>query len=124
MPASVSYIAEEKRLDLSFDGNLDVSVSQVICDICRQVPCGLRYCIVDLSGVRRLFDSGMALLQMLHRRLTQVGTTVVILSDSPEIRERIPIIAQTFPPGAGTGSAVHDRSARTIKSGSGRLPEK
>ena len=94
MPVHVSYIAEEKRLDLSFEGNLDVSVSQDICDICNRPPSGLRSCIIDLSGVARLFDSGVALLQKLHRCLTEIGTTVVILSDRRDIRERVPTIAR------------------------------
>ena len=95
MPLHASYIADESRLDLSFDGNLDVSVSQDVCDICRGTSAGLRSCIIDLSNVERLFDSGVALLQMLYRRLSELGTTIVILSDSPEIRERVPVIART-----------------------------
>ena len=95
MPVHVSYIEEENRLDLSFDGNLDVSVSRDISGICRCVSSSLMTCIIDLSAVERLFDSGVALLQMLHRRLNEFGVTVVILSDRPEIRERIPSIAWT-----------------------------
>lgn len=94
MSLYVSYIAEEQRLDLTFDGNLDVSVSQDVCAICKRVSSSLRSCIIDLSGVERLFDSGVALLQMLYRRLNELGTTVVILSDRPEFREQIPVIAR------------------------------
>jgi hypothetical protein len=32
MPMQVSYIRNEDRLDLSFSGNLDISLSQDICD--------------------------------------------------------------------------------------------
>ena len=95
MPVHVSYIEEENRLDLSFEGNLDVSVSRDISGICRRVSASLMTCIIDLSDVERLFDSGVALLQMLHRRLSEFGVTVVILSDHPEIRGRIPSIAWT-----------------------------
>lgn len=94
MPVNVSYIPSEDRLDLSFRGNFDVSVSQSICDICKQIPSGLRSCIIDLSEIERLFDSGVALLQMLYRRLAGLGTTVVILSDRPEIHNRFPSIAR------------------------------
>lgn len=93
MSVQTSYIEEERRLDLSFDGNLDVTVSQDICDICKRVSSDLRSCIIDLSDVERVFDSGVALLQMLHRRLEALGTTVVILSDRPEIREKVSLIA-------------------------------
>jgi anti-anti-sigma regulatory factor len=95
MPVHISYIEEENRLDLSFEGNLDVSVSRDISGICRRVSSSLMTCIIDLSGVERLFDSGVGLLQMLHRRLSELGVTIVILSDQPEIRERIPSIAWT-----------------------------
>ena len=94
MSLQTSYIEEERRLDLSFDGNLDVTVSQDICDICRRLSSDLRSCIIDLSGVERIFDSGVALLQMLHRRLEALGTTVVVLSDRPEIREKVSLIAR------------------------------
>jgi ABC-type transporter Mla MlaB component len=89
MPIHSSYIVEELRLDLSFSGNLDVSVAQEICDICRSLQSDLRSCIVDLSSVERLFDSGVALLKMLYRSLVKKGILVVILSDSPKIRERM-----------------------------------
>lgn len=92
MSVHASYIEEEDRLDLSFEGNLDVSVSRDVCDICRQAAGGLQSCIVDLSNVDRMFDSGAAILQMLYRRMRSLGTTVVFLSDRPDIRDWIPII--------------------------------
>lgn len=95
MPVQVSYISAENRLDLSFRGNFDVTLSQNVCDICKQVPASLRSCIIDLSDIERLFDSGVALLQMLYRRLVALGTTVVILSDLPEIRQRFPNSTRT-----------------------------
>jgi anti-anti-sigma regulatory factor len=94
MPLHISYIAQESRLDLSFRGNLDLTLSQDICDICGSVPAGLRFCIIDLTDIERLFDSGVALLQALHRRLLEIGTTVVILSDHPEIREWFPTLVR------------------------------
>jgi hypothetical protein len=94
MPLQVSYIAQENRLDLSFDGNLDLTVSQDVCDICKQVPPDLRCCIIDLTDVRRLFDSGIALLQRLHRRLGEIGAIVVILSDHPEVRKWFPAVTR------------------------------
>jgi len=101
MAVHASYIEEEDRLDLSFDGNLDVSVSHDVCVICKRVASGLKSCIVDLSAVERVFDSGVAMLQMLYRRLTGLGATVVFLSDRPEVREWIPVITR-MPHGAGT----------------------
>jgi len=94
MPLHVSYIAQESRLDLSFHGNLDLTLSQDICDICGTLPAGLRFCIIDLTDIDRLFDSGVALLQSLQRRLAELRTTVVILSDHPEIREWFPTMVR------------------------------
>jgi len=98
MPLQATYIEEEERLDLSFAGNLDVTLTGDICHVCSQVPCGLRACIVDLSNVQRIFDSGVALLQMLYRRLTKLGTTVVILAEHPDVRACVPMIMQAPAP--------------------------
>lgn len=96
MPVRISYIREEDRLDLRFLGNVDITLSQDVCDICRQLRPYLKVCIMDLSHADRLFDSGVALLQLLHCYLTEMGLTVVILADCPEIRARIAEI--TRPP--------------------------
>ena len=89
MALYVSYL-EEDRLDLSFDGNLDISVSQAVCDLCHSVTPDVKSCVVDLSGVERVFDSGLALLHLLARRLHDLGATMVVLGDRPEIRNRMP----------------------------------
>jgi len=92
MPMQTCYIAEERRLNLSFSGNLDVSVSQDVCGICKSPPPNLESCIVDISRIDRLFDSGVALLKMLYRHLVNNDILVVILSDSPKIRKRMATI--------------------------------
>jgi ABC-type transporter Mla MlaB component len=92
MPMTASYIAEEERLDLSFEGSLDLRLAMDICDICKHVSPGLQSCIIDLHGVDRVFDSGLALLQMLCARLQRMGALVLVLSDDPEVRGRIPAI--------------------------------
>jgi hypothetical protein len=94
MPLQSRYIDDEQRLDVIVQGNLDISLSQEICDICRRAAPGLRACIVDLSDAGRIFDSGVALLQMLHRKLSALGATTVILSDDRELSERLPSIVQ------------------------------
>jgi len=101
MPLYTSYINEESRLDLSFDGNLDLTVSHDVCEVCRRARPGLSTCIIDLSDVKRVFDSGVALLQMLHRHFDNIGTSVVLFSDRPEILEQIPV----FPPQTEESSA-------------------
>jgi ABC-type transporter Mla MlaB component len=89
VPLESAYIREEDRLDITFDGNLDFSLSSDIFRICKHPPNNLRACTLDLSGVNRVFDSGVALLQVLSRRLAQSGTTVVLLTDHPEITTRV-----------------------------------
>jgi ABC-type transporter Mla MlaB component len=93
MSVRINFIADEKRLDLSFEGNLDVSVWQDVCDTCRQASPELRACIVDLTGVERVFDSGIALLGMLNRRLRKLGATVIFLSDDRNVKERVSAVA-------------------------------
>jgi anti-anti-sigma regulatory factor len=86
MPIDVSFIPEEDRLDLSFDGNLDLTNAEALCGLSCRIPSGLRTCILDLTRVERVFDSGVALLQMLCRVIRRVGATVVILGDHPEVK--------------------------------------
>jgi anti-anti-sigma regulatory factor len=92
MSVHASYIEEEERLDLSFDGNLDLTVSREVYEICRRMAAGLKSCIVDLSNVERFFHSGAAILQMLYRRMRSLGTTVVFLGDQPDFNDWISLI--------------------------------
>jgi len=93
MSVRISFIPEESRLDLYFDGNLDVSVWQDVCDTCSRASPTLKSCIVDLTGVERVFDSGVAMLGMLWRRLRALGATVIFLSDDSDIKKRVSVIA-------------------------------
>jgi ABC-type transporter Mla MlaB component len=95
MPMQLSYITQENRLDVHFEGNLDLTLSHPICDICKSVPPDLSCCIIDLTDVHRVFDSGVALLQELCRRFVEIGTTVVILTDHPRIRALFPSVTRT-----------------------------
>jgi ABC-type transporter Mla MlaB component len=90
MPIRTAYTERESRLDLSVIGNLDLTLSQSVYEICARLPRSLRFCVIDLSDVERVFDSGIALLHMLHRRLKEFGTTVVIHGDRAEVGSRIP----------------------------------
>jgi anti-anti-sigma regulatory factor len=90
MPLRTAYIEEENRLDLSFIGNLDLTLSHAVCDICARLPASLRSCVIDLSDVDRVFDSGIALLHMLHCRLSELGATVVLRGDKTEVGKRLP----------------------------------
>ncbi|TCT23734.1 anti-anti-sigma regulatory factor [Thiobaca trueperi] len=92
MPMSTSFIPSEDRLDLSFHGDLDLTMSEDVCQVFASIPASLRTCIMDLTGLDRVFDSGLALLWMLNERLKRIGAIVVVLSDHPDIQRRIPLI--------------------------------
>jgi ABC-type transporter Mla MlaB component len=92
MPLITSFIPSEDRLDLSFDGDLDLTITEDVCQVSALIPATLRTCIMDLTRLERVFDSGIALLWMLNERLQHIGATVVVLSDHPEILRRIPRI--------------------------------
>jgi ABC-type transporter Mla MlaB component len=93
MPVTISVIPEESRMDLSFEGNLDVSVWQDVCDACSHPPPDVKTCIVDLTAVGRVFDSGVAVLGLLYKRMRRSGSTVVFLSDDFKLRNRVAAIA-------------------------------
>lgn len=114
MPVNVSYIRNEDRLDLILKGNVDVTIFQDICDVCRQLPAELRVCIIDLSDAECLFDSGLALLQMLHGRLVERGVMVVFLSDRAEIRSRLAGISRRQPEPARSGYQPEQSRSRSV----------
>lgn len=87
MPMRINFA--ENQVILSFVGNLDVTVSRDIFRVCSRVSPGLKSCIVDLSDTACLFDSGLALLQVLYRRLVDNGTKVTIRTGCPAISERV-----------------------------------
>lgn len=97
MSVSVSFVAKEERLHLCFDGNLDFSVSHELCGIGAHIPASLQTCVMDLTHVQRVFDSGIALLRMLSGKLHRVGARVLVVSDHPDVRSRIPLILGTQP---------------------------
>ena len=69
MSLETSFIHAEDRLDLTLHGRLDLTLALEIADLLRALPAGLRTCILDLTLVDRVFDSGLALLWMLDARL-------------------------------------------------------
>lgn len=96
MSATITFIPDEERLDISVEGNLDVTVWQSVCDACEQTFSNVSRCIVDLTAVRRLFDSGIAILGLLYKRMHNLGATVVFLSDDANLRKRISGVASPY----------------------------
>ena len=92
MPVKISYIADENLAILIFQGNLDMSSSQDISAICRNLSSCVKSCTIDLSAVERLFDSGLVLLQELCMRLSEHRIKTLILSDHAASRRLAPDI--------------------------------
>ncbi|ADC62316.1 hypothetical protein [Allochromatium vinosum] len=111
MPLTTSFIPSEDRLDLSFHGNLDLTITDEVCRVFAAIPANLQTCIMDLTSLDRVFDSGLALLWMLNERLQHIGARVVVLSDHPEILRRIPRIM------SNVLSVVPQDSALTARTG-------
>lgn len=93
MPIHTSFIEDQGRLELTFHGNLDFGITRDIFAIRRNLPVNLKRCVMDLSGVDRVFDSGVALLQVLCTRFNDLGVEIDISAGTPEITMRIPVAA-------------------------------
>ena len=93
MSITTKVIPDEDRLDITFEGNLDVAACQSVCDACRHPPPKVQACIVDLTRVGRVFDSGIEVLGLLFRRMRGLGATVVFLCDDAVVRKRVTTIA-------------------------------
>ncbi|SDX77841.1 hypothetical protein SAMN05421644_11310 [Allochromatium warmingii] len=111
MPLITAFIPSEDRLDLSFDGNLDLTLADEVCRVFATIPANLQTCIMDLTSLDRVFDSGLALLWMLNERLQHIGARVVVLSDHPDILNRIPRILNNVLSVVPQDSALAARSS-------------
>ncbi|WP_295444379.1 hypothetical protein [uncultured Thiodictyon sp.] len=92
MPITSVYTPEDDLLDLAFEGSLDLAMANEVFGIVPQLHAGLRTCIMDLTRVERVFDSGIALLLKLTADLRRSGATVVVLADDRDIRGRFALI--------------------------------
>jgi len=86
MPVTVSLSPRRQRLELHFSGNLDITVARPVCKTCGTLPPWVSACVLDLTRVDRIFDSGVALLHMLCRRLAGQGAQVSIRGGLAELR--------------------------------------
>lgn len=89
MPLQRSFHPREDRLDLSFSGNLDISLAAEVWTTIEQIDEQVRVCILDLTDVTRLFDSGLALLGVLNQALGRVKAQVVVLTSDAETQSSL-----------------------------------
>jgi anti-anti-sigma regulatory factor len=86
MGINICHYPQEDRLDLTVDENLDLSLTHEIMDACTLVDERLMTCVIDCTRVVRVFDSGIALLTLLVRKLAQFGVRLVVIGDIPGLR--------------------------------------
>ena len=94
MPINISYDKVENHVDLIFRGNMDVSLSRDILAVCGNLSSCVKSCTIDLSALDHFHYSGIALLQVLYLRLSELKIDVEILTDRPCDTGRIPMITR------------------------------
>jgi len=92
MSVNIRSYSDDKLMILRFDKRLDFSVTREICSVCDRLPPGVRLCILDLREVERVFDSGVALISMLCKRLRQLGAEVSFRGMHPELQRHMAYI--------------------------------
>jgi len=81
MSVDVAHYPEEGRVDITIEGNLDLTLSSQILNVCKLVDARLVICVIDATRVSRVFDSGLAVLMLLTNRLAQFHVRLVIVGD-------------------------------------------
>ena len=94
MPLHVALCEEQGRLDLTFDGNLDFSITREIFAVRQRVNAELVSCVMNLTNVERVFDSGVALVQILCNRCSELGVRVEIKTDQRDLAARLQMASQ------------------------------
>lgn len=89
MGIQVSYYQEEDRLDLIVEENLDLTLTRQILEACQFVDERLLTCVIDCSGVVRIFDSGLALLTVLLKKLKRFRTRLVLIGEIPGLNPKV-----------------------------------
>jgi len=89
MALHASNRQDANSLHLCVQGNLDFSLAPDIFRICESATASTRSCVVDLSSVDRVFDSGVAMLHWLFREMGERGAAVVVVTDSPHLAARL-----------------------------------
>jgi anti-anti-sigma regulatory factor len=88
MLAKMRLSPAANRLLVALDGDLDLSADRVfksVADLGRASRC---QCVLDLRGVQRIFESGLALLMLLRRRLGDDSRLRLINCD-PSLRPKL-----------------------------------
>lgn len=83
MSVDVIHDTEKNRLELVFRGYLDTSVGFSLLGASTYLDERLQTCIIDTTRVTRVFDSGVALILVMLKRLQKLPVQLVIVGDIP-----------------------------------------
>lgn len=83
MGIEIGRYPDEDRLDLTVEGNLDLTLTGEILRICGLIDRDLQVCVIDSTRIARVFDSGVGLMMMLFERLKAFGVTPIMIGEIP-----------------------------------------
>lgn len=118
MGIEIGHYPEEARIDLTLEGNLDLTLSAGILFACSLVDRRVEFCAIDATRIVRVFDSGIGLLMLLFDRLRDAGVTPILVGELPGLPASVTCLLTVPPSGAfqftGTlepGKAAGSRTA-------------
>jgi anti-anti-sigma regulatory factor len=88
MSIQVAYYQEEDRLDLIVEENLDLTLTRQILEACQFIDERLLTCVIDCSGVVRIFDSGLALMMLVVKKLKRFRVRLVLIGEIPGLNAK------------------------------------
>lgn len=83
MGIAIDLHPDEDRLDLTMEGNLDLTLTGEILRVCSLIDRRVRICVIDSTRIGRVFDSGIGLMMLLFDRLRAAGVTLVMIGEIP-----------------------------------------
>jgi ABC-type transporter Mla MlaB component len=86
MSLQIARYPEEDKLRLTIEGNLDLTLTSQILDACEFVNNCLEACVIDAMRVTRVFDSGLAVLMLLARRLARFKPRLIIAGNNAGLK--------------------------------------
>ena len=92
MSLDIRLYSDNKLMILRFDKSLDFSITREVCSVCEKVAPSVKLCILDLRDVERVFDSGVALMSMLCKRLRQLGAEISFRGMHPDLQRHMSYI--------------------------------
>lgn len=81
MGMRLKHDPKEDRLSLIIEDNLDLTLTGKILEACEYVNENLALCVIDCTRVCKVFDSGIAVMRLLMRKIEQYRVKLVILGE-------------------------------------------